>query len=1014
MNMKKIALFLLAAAMILTLAVTASAYWEPEEAFGEVKFTIGKQSVAWNADGTITDGEYYKVEMPAEWISYAINDNDTDAGLEYAKATHPELYMSWDENYIYTATKYEVTKGHENLWDGDPASMWYSGAVQFNYANFDEVASEYRLEYGVGLSSDTGDTLYTVWADGCGSGYTPSQDDAKVWLNGNTLTYETRVPWDAFADEDNTAGKEGLGFNFCLVWSIGEGQDYVHLQLAEGCTGNGKHAENFAQVTLGPAQAAAAAAAPAAESPTSAAVKIEKPEEMEYPTFNPLENSGEGFPTNSNPDAGDAESPESLEAALKAAADSIGKTPLTGVYSFVDASAGYNEQEGGASLWDGVVRTKWAGNEMPFINIAQLDGKYKFDGIIMATANDTASYDRNPMEWAVYGSNDGINWDPICYGDDSFFELTNVTYYAGAFDKTEKAYELVLFYSDVGGVSGFQISELVMCGERAGDATLNVNKDEANKWADLIKFDAGDPIANNGASYEDEAAALASIGGTSINDKIVEFSVGGDKGKTPGFAGEEAEKLWDSDNTTKYCSTYVPETSIIEMDGTYGLNGIVMSTANDNSSNPGRNPDNWAILGSNDLENWTVLVNGNDTFFEDVDYTYYAASFDMTGGYKYFAFENLSTKSGTFQLAEVVLIGAPADEAVAAPVVSYPSSGADGDIINGTVIGNAEGWGGNADAGAAAAFDGNPATFFDPLGVGDGFCGIDAGESYILDKVVILSRADWNARFPGAMIQGSNDGENWTTLWTSDVEGTNPDYYTVTEFENNTGYSQFRYFNETNHGDVAEVEFYGKPGSAAPAPGFGTADEAVASIGKTAISGYTFTEGSNGNNNEGPENIWDGDTATKFCTGEFPISSVAELDDWYKIDGIVMATANDNAEYNGRLPSAWTVSGSPDGENWTVIASGDESFFEESDFRYFAGDASSDAIKFVKFDADGASSGCFQISELVLTGSKTAAPAADEALDAKEEAPNTFDFGVIAAIAAVVSLGGFAVSKKRH
>ena len=330
------------------------------------------------------------------------------------------------------------------------------------------------------------------------------------------------------------------------------------------------------------------------------------------------------------------------------------------------------------------------------------------------------------------------------------------------------------------------------------------------------------------------------------------------------------------------------------------------------------------------------------------------------------------------------------------------------------MIGNAEGWGGNADAGAAAAFDGNPATFFDPLGVGDGFCGIDAGESYILDKVVILSRADWNARFPGAMIQGSNDGENWTTLWTSDAEGTNPDYYTVTEFENNTGYSQFRYFNETNHGDVAEVEFYGKPGTAAPAPGFGTADEAVASIGKTAISGYTFTEGSNGNNNEGPENIWDGDTATKFCTGEFPISSVAELDDWYKIDGIVMATANDNAEYNGRLPSAWTVSGSPDGENWTVIASGDESFFEESNFRYFAGDASSDAIKFVKFDADGASSGCFQISELVLTGSKTAAPAADEALDAKEEAPNTFDFGVIAAVAAVISLGGFAVAKKKH
>ena len=41
-----------------------------------------------------------------------------------------------------------------------------------------------------------------------------------------------------------------------------------------------------------------------------------------------------------------------------------------------------------------------------------------------------------------------------------------------------------------------------------------------------------------------------------------------------------------------------------------------------------------------------------------------------------------------------------------------------------------------------------------------------------------------------------------------------------------------------------------------------------------------------------------------------------------------------------------------------------------------------------------------------------AAASADEAPDAKEEAPNTFDFGVIAAVAAVISLGGFAAAKK--
>ena len=89
--MKKLTTVLLCCLMIVSLAVVASAYWEPEEAFGEVKFTIGKQTTAWNADGKISDGEYYKVDIDPTWLSYAINDNDTDAGLEYAKSVTPEL-----------------------------------------------------------------------------------------------------------------------------------------------------------------------------------------------------------------------------------------------------------------------------------------------------------------------------------------------------------------------------------------------------------------------------------------------------------------------------------------------------------------------------------------------------------------------------------------------------------------------------------------------------------------------------------------------------------------------------------------------------------------------------------------------------------------------------------------------------------------------------------------------------------------------------------------------------------
>jgi hypothetical protein len=268
------------------------------------------------------------------------------------------------------------------------------------------------------------------------------------------------------------------------------------------------------------------------------------------------------------------------------------------------------------------------------------------------------------------------------------------------------------------------------------------------------------------------------------------------------------------------------------------------------------------------------------------------------------------------------------------------------------------------------------------------------------------------------MIQGSNDGENWTTLWTSDTTGTNPDYFTVTEFENNTGYSQFRYFNETNHGDVAEVEFYGQAGGGAvvEAPGFATADEAASSIGKTAISGYEFVEGAEGAfGGEGPENLWDGTTDTKLCTNTLPASSTAKLDGEYTIDGVTIALANDNAEY-GRVPTEWTLSGSTDGENWEVITTGDDSMFvkDNGNYRYFAKSFdATPAYSYVKIDITGSTDDIVQISEVVLTGAKAAADV-DQTLDQKAEAPNTFDFGIIAAVAAVVSLGGFALTKKKH
>ena len=225
--------------------------------------------------------------------------------------------------------------------------------------------------------------------------------------------------------------------------------------------------------------------------------------------------------------------------------------------------------------------------------------------------------------------------------------------------------------------------------------------------------------------------------------------------------------------------------------------------------------------------------------------------------------------------------------------------------------------------------------------------------------------------------------------------------------------------------------------------GYATLEEAAASIGKTAVTGTTFVTGSNGNNNEGSENLWDNDTATKFCTAEFPTQSLAMYANPITVDGIIMATANDNSSYNNRSPFEWAIYVSGDGENWTAIAYGDDTFFEETDFTYYAGTIASpvEGVKYVYFQSEGALSGTFQMSEVVLTGTageaapataeteatveETTAPeteaaettATEETVEAPAtttEAPKTFDAGVIAAVAAAVSAAGYAISKKRR
>ena len=262
--MKK-ALTLLLAGVVGASAMVApaSASFIQEEAYYEVAFSVNKAATAWAPDGTYTPGEYFDIAVDESWRSSACADDANDQtafGLDY------KLALSWDENYFYTYIQYVDPNGHENLWGADPASMWYSGAVQLNFADEDQMGDQ-RLEYGIGLTSDTNELITNVWADYLGSGFAPkANEDYIVTVDGDTVTYEARTPFTAFTTME---AKEGTVVSCCYVLSWGNGQDYCHTQLAEGCTGNGKDAGAFAMVTLA-GVGEVSAAAPAASASTAA------------------------------------------------------------------------------------------------------------------------------------------------------------------------------------------------------------------------------------------------------------------------------------------------------------------------------------------------------------------------------------------------------------------------------------------------------------------------------------------------------------------------------------------------------------------------------------------------------------------------------------------------------------------------------------------------------------------------------------------------------------------------
>jgi hypothetical protein len=228
----------------------------------------------------------------------------------------------------------------------------------------------------------------------------------------------------------------------------------------------------------------------------------------------------------------------------------------------------------------------------------------------------------------------------------------------------------------------------------------------------------------------------------------------------------------------------------------------------------------------------------------------------------------------------------------------------------------------------------------------------------VLQAYSLTSANDSPERDPASWtLSGSNDGYNWTVIekrtaqsWTSRL--LTRDFVVPSS---SITYTQFRFDFQATSGSVtqlAELELYGSGGSSQP-----TLLDFIPSS-YSASGQYAPTQGI--------AQLFDGQTSTKWLA--FSATT------WVQID---LATPRSLQVYSltsaddvpARDPASWTLSGSNDGANWTVIEKRtSQSWSTRLLARDFALATPSVAYSHFRFDFQATSGSNTQLAELELAG----------------------------------------------
>ncbi len=380
---------------------------------------------------------------------------------------------------------------------------------------------------------------------------------------------------------------------------------------------------------------------------------------------------------------------------------SAGISPLTASaanYTILDASGtNWDSGEGAKKLIDGTVDTKWCTgliNGSLYI-VFDVGSSRVAKTYTMYTGNDTSNYSgRNPRDWKLYGTNSpehGVNsgdWHEIdSVTNDSVLGATNKTGYSFSLDSVA-AYRYYKLYITATKGDIFQLSEF----------TMNFSPNEC-VW-------------------------VAGADSTSSSS-------------------EKSQNVFDGNTGTKWCCNSNTDRYVTcDMGRRVVIDGYTITTANDNASNPGRNPKSWNILGSNDNSSWTVVSSVvNDTKMQNVNYTPYNYSIShVKQAYRYYKFEmTVPSDAVTFQISELKYnIVSPSSVSGTASAAAYAAQNA---FLGDTSLRYE-----SAAANAALTWD--------------------MGKSVVSTGYTLTSAGD-AAKEPDAWtLSGSADGSSWTEIHT--------------------------------------------------------------------------------------------------------------------------------------------------------------------------------------------------------------------------------------------------------